>query len=308
MHKTIYMGISAEKLKGDTSKENIDRIVDETLARYFIDTAQDEDEAYLDNYVVGGRWQGSFAVLKSAKTGYLTDNNLFPYKSMEGYNFMCNDDNVGPYTDGKNEYIPVSGACFKEIDEFAVSRMELYSNYKYLICLLNKDERFEPQVLDVTEDKIYFNGENGEERILVLKRGDSFEDYVKRIGVEFDRALGEPDAYIDFDGVWHDDHEYVRNSIKKMLSAFENGGLEEAFAANGKIFGEIPEGVNHDEYSKNMFVKNFIDFMKSFDGDDYMLVIDGHDANAGVDAEFNIDGGGSFTVNFGNVRDWETEE
>ena len=47
-HIIIFMSIPGEKLSGNTSKENIARIVSETLAPYVEDTAQTDTNIKID--------------------------------------------------------------------------------------------------------------------------------------------------------------------------------------------------------------------------------------------------------------------
>ena len=265
-HKIIYMGISAEEVAGDYSKEHIDSIVEKKLSRYvepeeYEDEDEEEDEdceeefsGYkLDWYQIGGRWGGAFATLKGKQSAYPTENNEFATDT-DLYDIACNDGKKGPYIIEGEEFIPVNGACKKDLDFTTVSKIFLYGQYKARMMLLNKDERVSEVQKDYEIDGDDLYTKDGHE--FMINRNETFEDFLNRLyrgDFIYTYTLDDTDAYIDFDGEWHD--------------------MDELF---GEILEKTKDIANISSEAYNAFQEKAREFVKSLSDDDYVIIIDGH--------------------------------
>ena len=113
-HKTVYMGISANKLKGSVSLENISAYVEKTMRKYVEETAKEEN-IKCDWYVIGGRWEGAVGAVKGTENILLTENGLFAYQLFDQYDAIINNGQRGPYFVDDVEYIPVNAGLKKDI-------------------------------------------------------------------------------------------------------------------------------------------------------------------------------------------------
>lgn len=260
-HKTIYIALPAAKVGGDTSREHIDELTDFILSPYVEETAA-EGMMRIDWYKIGGRWTGAFAALKSAPSAYLPEDGGFGYEFIDRYDLICNSGERGPYIAGKEEFIPVNGACNKDIEWDALDKLNQYSGYRYMEMVLNRDERVGgevPDELEIIGDELYMIVED--DKMLFLKRGESFEERNERMEIEFDSFVMPPDAYIDLDGVWHDDND--------IWERWEKGGPK-------AISDVLSSGGNPQEVAFKEFVAGFYKMRDSLQDDDYILVVDGH--------------------------------
>lgn len=261
-HIIIFMSIPGEKLSGNTSKENIDRIVSETLAPYVEDTAQNDTNIKIDEYRIGGRWEGFAAAIKTNTDYYPAERGDFIYDALKQYNLICNKGAKGPYLAGDTEFVPISGAIKKNIDFLAVDKLQNYMFYKYGQMYLVKDPFLGgtdlPEGWRIEGEDLYVGD------TLFIKGNESWEERVARTGAEFSPAMiGGVDAYIDNKGVWHDDNE--------LWNEWEREGM--------RVFmetGNVPEGNPHEEIPK-MFEEKVDKFInEEVRDDDYLLIIDGH--------------------------------
>lgn len=265
-HMVIYMGISSDKIHGDTSEKHIDAIVKNVLSKYVYDEdAPEQGTEKIDWYEIGGRWEESLAALESAPSAYKAKSGKFAYTSMEEYDAICNNGNHGPYVAGKETFIPINGAYKKDIDLTAFQKLDLYQMYKTTLMVLNRDMRLDGQVPDEVEiigDALYTKDD---EHKLLAMQGESFEAWLERLGwlesglSKLDLAYGS-DAYIDLDGTWHD--------VNDVWAKWEAGGTKTMLKA---LSSDNPEEAACEELWDEM--NSFID---SLSDNDYLLVIDGH--------------------------------
>ena len=259
MHKTVYMVIPAAKIAKDTSKEHIDSIVEEVLAPYCGEYAE-EGQWHMDWYEVGGRWAG-FSGVKKGCDCYPTENGLFGYELFDKYDVLCNKGQRGPYVIDGVEYIPIIGAKKKDIEWDCVGKFDSASMVRYMQIVLDEEERNVmlggniPDGFTIEGDCLYVG--SGEEKILAYKKGESFADYSTRREEEYGIAIMPPDAYVDKLGKWHDDNEIWENHA--LMSKLMKG-----------------EG-SPDEKAMEAFVDQFHDYLKNqVNDDDYFLVVDTH--------------------------------
>lgn len=259
-HKTVYMCIPQNKLKGNVSKEHITEIVAETLAKYVEDTAED-GMMKIDWYEIGGRWAGAFATLKSATSAFLTENGLFAYEFLDKYDVICNGGQRGPYIAGCEEFMPVNGAYNHEIAWNALAKLRDYYLYKYMLMILDGDERLgghTPDGMEIIDDCLFLMDD---EHTLWVKKGETFDERNERLGKKFGRGMMPPDAYVDLNGVWHDDND--------IWEKWEKGGpkaMEKVFAS-----GKDPQEIALEEFNEE-----FEQLLSSLQPNDYVIVIDGH--------------------------------
>lgn len=256
-HKIIYVAIPSARIDGDTSKENIDMIAAEIMMKYVEDTA-DEDMAKVDWYAIGGRWNGSFATSVNAESAYLQNENTFTYTFGEPYNAVCNHGECGPYIVGTEEFVPVSGACIRDIVWAAPCKLDNYWQFKYLQMCLENDESIGNQVpegFERVDDCIYFPERD---HALITKKGDTFEKYVERLNIKFFAYEPEVDAFIDLDENWHDANSF--DDIDEL------GDLQDLLAMGPNITDAL-----YDKFKERLH-----ELIESLGPDDYLLVIDGH--------------------------------
>lgn len=256
-HKTVYMGISANKLKGDVCLKNISAYVDKTMKKYVGGNSQKNTKC--DWYVIGGRWEGAVGAVKGAKNVIPTENGLFAYQLFEEYDAIINNGQRGPYFVDDVEYIPVNAGLKKAIAWDAISRLDQYKTFKFLELVLNRDPRLGgelPDGYEIKDGDLYA----GEDKLLFLKNNETFSEWAERLGIQFDRAMMLPDAYIDTKGVWHDDNDAWAEFEKKMMS--------------GK-FDDIPE--NPMEAAQEVYLENYDKFIDDeLQDDDCFVILDCH--------------------------------
>ena len=260
-HIVVYMGIPFAKVNGDTSETHIQTIVEDILSKYVEDTAEDEYMIKMDWYEIGGRWAGAFGTMKGAASAYPTENGVFAYKEMQNYDVVCNKGKHGPYIAGDKEFIPVNGAYKKDIAWDAVSRLSEYYLHRIMLQILNKEKPFAdntPDWCEIQNDALYANND---EHTLLVTRGETFEDRVKRLGQTFGRSMAAPDAYVDLSGHWHD--------VNGIWAEWEAGGSK----AMKEIFDSDKDP---EEIAQEQFNAAFDKFLDSMQDDDYFIVVDGH--------------------------------
>lgn len=259
-HKTVYIGIPANKLRGTLDHSTIASIVEEIMKAYVEDTAK-EESMKCDWYEIGGRWAGAVGAVKGSVNVLPTENGLFAYELFDQYDAIVNSGKRGPYCVDDTEYIPVDGGLKKNIAWDAVSRLDEYKTYKLFELILNRDPRLGSGVYEgnkIIDGDLYLESAGLEKP--VLKKGEAFYDWAKRLGREFGRAMMPPDAYIDTKGIWHDDND--------AWAAFE------ARVMSGK-FDDMPE--NLQEAAQAEYIKGFESFLDNeLKDDDCFVILDCH--------------------------------
>ena len=259
-HKTVCMAISSEKLCGKFDEETVKDIVARVMARYVEETAKDE-EIKCDWYSIGGRWAGSFAALKGTQNVLPAEEGRFAYELFDKYDVVVNYGKQGPYKIDDAEYIPVNGALKKDIAWDAVSKFDKYVTYRMLRMILEGDPRIGgvPAGYEIRENKLYVHVDGTE--IHALTVGESFEVYAKARNMVFGRAVIPLDAYIDKDGVWHDDNEIWDIWMRQLMGSKGKRGLP-----------TNPEEAAYKEF-RELFEKYLDNELKDDDG---FLVLDCH--------------------------------
>lgn len=275
-HKTVYLGIPAEKLNGDFSEEKISSVVESIMSRYVEETAEDMSEIRCDWYSIGGRWAGAVAAAKGTDNILPTENGLFPYELFDSYDMIVNNGNRGPYFAGATEYVPINCGRKKDIDWQAVSKLNEYFLFKYVELLFKKDPRFDGVSLEdfiISDEGIYMTTDEGD-TVFVYKNNESFEENIERREKEFERAMIPPDAFIGLDGVWHDDNDIWRHFEQVAMSKIMNEDLDEEEGFE-QFIAETSD--NPAEAAQEGFEKMFDNFLDNELGDDdYFVVIDCH--------------------------------
>lgn len=255
-HMTVYMGISANKLKGAFDQDKISELVDEVMQKYLVETAE-EKNIKCDWYVIGGRWEGSIAAVKGSENVLETESGMFPYQFIDQYDVIVNNGNRGPYFAGSTEYVPANGGLKKEIDWEGIAKLQEFMYFKYQELILNRDPRFGGRIPDghvIKEDGLYVDNEG--ELVLLLKKGESFEERAVRTGETYSRSIGIPDAYIDTQGVWHDENEVWDAMMRGKLKGVKG---------------------NTQEFAQQTYMKNFTKFMDGeLQDNDCFVVLDCH--------------------------------
>lgn len=257
-HKTVYMGIPANELKGDISLERVSSYVEKTMAKYVEETAQEEN-IKCDWYVIGGRWEGAVGAVKGAENVLLTENGLFAYQLFDQYDALINHGQRGPYFVDDIEYVPVNAGLKKSIAWDAVSRLDHYKDFKFLELVLKRDPRLGgrlPEGYEIKDGNLFA----GEDKSLILKEGETFAEWVDRLGMQFGRAMMPPDAYIDTKGVWHDENDEWAEFEKKIMS---------------RKFKDMPE--NPEEAAQEAYLEKYEKFMdEELKDDDCFVILDCH--------------------------------
>lgn len=210
-HKTVYMGIPANKLDGKFDPEKIASFVKTTMEQYVEETAK-EGNVKCDWYVIGGRWEGSVAAIKGTQNILETQNGQFAYTFFDQYNAVMNNGQSGPYIMDNVEYIPVDGGLKKDIAWDAIAKWNAYNTYLIFKLILQKDPRFGggiPEGYKVIDEDLYLCPSGKD--VLAVKNNENFYDWAKRLGETFERIVLPPDAYIDTKGVWHDENDLWKN-------------------------------------------------------------------------------------------------
>ena len=147
----------------------------------------------------------------------LTENGLFAYQLFDQYDAIINNGHRGPYFVDDIEYAPVNAGLKKNIAWDAISRLDNYKDFKFLELVLNRDPRLGNRLPEGYEIK---DGDPfaGEGKSPILKEGETFVEWVDRLGMQFDRAMMPPDAYIDTKGAWHDENDEWAEFEKKLMS------------------------------------------------------------------------------------------
>ena len=256
MHKIVFMIIPAEKLSGNTTKNNIDSVIDTILAPY---CGADDSKWQMDSYEVGGRWSGFWGVVKGTDC-YPSEEGRFAYRQFQFYDALVNGGEIGPYIVEGTEYIPVIGAKKKNIAWECVPLFEMYSLFKLFQIAMNEDRDVLPEGLIIAGDKIYAPELPGNQVVYI--EGESVYENIERRGADISRGMGLPDAFVDKDGCWHDDGEIWNNTrlieeIAKEIDSSNEADLEEVVA------GE--------------FLKRFYSYLDdSVEDEDYIVVVDAH--------------------------------
>lgn len=257
-HKTVYMGISANKLKGSVSLENISAYVEKTMRKYVEETAKEEN-IKCDWYVIGGRWEGAVGAVKGTENVLLTENGLFAYQLFDQYDAIINNGQRGPYFVDDVEYVPVNAGLKKDIAWDAISKLDQYKTFKFLELVLNRDPRLGdslPEGYEIKDGDLYA----GEDKSLFLKNKETFNEWAERLGIQFGRAMMPPDAYIDTKGVWHDDNDAWAEFEKIVMSG---------------RFEDLPE--NQEEAAQQAYLENYEKFMdEELKDDDCFVILDCH--------------------------------
>jgi len=265
MHMTVCVGISAEKIAGKNSNEEISEVVESILHPY-VEGAEDKSKWKMDWYVIGGRWEGVFGVVKGTESNniYLTESGRFAYELFDQYDVICNKGQIGPYVAGEMEYIPATGALMKDIDWYAIDKLNYFWMYRYMQIIMNEEERAErlegkiPGGFIIENDYIYHASD--ENKTILYKKGETFEEHISRREIEFDKALLPLDAYVDKQGKWHDVNEVSLDREK---------------------VNEILEGADDSEDITELFANEFKNELNKFldeemQPDDYLIVLDCH--------------------------------
>lgn len=259
-HKTVYMGIPAEKLCGEFSPKKIASVVSEIMGRYVEETASEEN-IKCDWYEIGGRWAGAIGAIKGTENILPSKNGLFAYKVFEKYDAVVNGGQRGPYFVDEIVYIPVDAGLKKCIAWDSIAKLDEYKSYRLFQMILRRDPRLGtelPKNFEIKGGDLYING-NGK-TTLVLKNGESFYERADRMGKQFGRVMMPPDAYIDTNGVWHDDSEEWAVFEAKIMS---------------DKFDELPE--NPEEAAHDAYLKKYEEFLDTkLKDDDCFVILDCH--------------------------------
>lgn len=248
-HKTVFMGISASKLGHRFDPDKIAETVENIMKKYVEETAQ-EDDIKCDWYAIGGRWEGAIGALKGAENVLLTENGLFAYDFFELYDAIINNGQRGPYFVDDVEYIPINAGLKKDIAWDAVSKLDQYKTFKFLELVLNCDPRIGnslPEGYEIKDGDLF----GGKNQSLLLKKGEIFAEWVNRLGIQFDRALIPPDAYIDTKGIWHDENDGWAELEKKLMRGKLNEMPEDPVEAAQEIYVGKFEKFIADELKDN---------------------------------------------------------
>lgn len=259
-HKTVYLGIPASKLNGVFDPSAIASIVEEIMAQYVEETAKEEN-VKCDWYVIGGRWEGTVGAIKGTENVLLTENGTFAYTLFDKYNVIANKGNNGPYIIEDTEYIPVNGGLKKSIAWDTYSRFDSYIAYLTFELVINKDPRIGgtlPENYEIIDNDLFLNASG--KKVLVMRKKEAFSDWADRMNRYLGRVLLPPDAYIDTNGVWHDDNE--------IWAEFE----KIAMSGNFEAMPENPEETAQKEMSKRF--NEFLD--NELKDDDCFVVLDCH--------------------------------
>ena len=258
MHKIVFMVIPAEKLSGNTTKNNIDSVIATILAPYCGEDA-DDSKYQMDYYEVGGRWSGFLGVVKG-KDCYPSQEGRFLYKFFDNYNGVFNGGKNGPYIVEGTEYIPIIGAKKKDIAWECVPLFEVYSYFRLFQLAMNVDRDALPDGLIIDGNKIYDPELPGNQVVYI--EGESVYENIERLGIDISRGVVLPDAFVDKDGCWHDDGEIWNNTkliekIAKKSGSLNGADLEDAVAS---------------EFFKRFY--NYLD--DTVEDEDYIVVVDAH--------------------------------
>ncbi len=259
MHRFLFLGIPAKNLSNGFKLDSIRAYVKKVMREYAMDTA-DEENVKCDYYEIGGRWQGVFAAKKDSKNIILTDTGMFEenYDFFPFYDALVNDGANGPYIIDDVEYVPVNGGFMSDIDLEVVNRFREYRMYLIFKSFLDGDSRVgnAPDTCRITEEGIYFTDDSGEER-LMLKKGETFAQFTERMEIKFVPDFIPPHAYIDLDGVWHDENDVWDNIQAELLS------------------GKFP-ALDIMEIAREKFAEMVYKFMKGLNPEDGLVVVDYH--------------------------------
>lgn len=259
MHNFLFMGIPAKELKNGFNFGDIQTYADKVMSKYVAETAKDEN-VKCDYFQIGGRWQGVFAAKADSKNIILTDTNMFEenYDFFQLYNALENNGANGPYIIDDVEYVPINGGLMSDIGLDFINRFRHYDMYAYSKHIMEKDPRLgdTPDYCRIADEGLYCMTDTGEEN-LMYQKGESFAQFAERMGIKFMPDFIPPHAYVDLDGVWHDENE-VWDRLQAEL-------------ANGNF----PKG-NPTEIASQEFHKMIFEFVMSLKDDDCLVVIDYH--------------------------------
>lgn len=259
-HKTVYLGISADELNGDVIKDKVSLYVETAMSKYVEGTATPKN-IKCDYYLIGGRWDGAIGTVKGTKNILSTENGTFIYTLFDEYDAIVNNGQRGPYFLDGIEYIPISGGFKKDIDWNSISKFNLYKKFKLLELVLNRDPKIGdklPSGYKIVNNDLYIETDGHKNQI--LKKSETFSEWIKRQNIKFSREMLPPDAYVDKNGVWHDENdiwdEFERNIINYKLEDMSKNPFEAV--------------------QKN-FIKQFENFMDNeLQDDDYFVILDCH--------------------------------
>lgn len=258
-HKTVIMGIPSHYLNGSFDTDTVSNYVEKVMAQYVEETAREEN-IKCDWYVIGGRWAGCFGALKSANHIWISEQGVFAYQLFDEYDAIANGGKRGPYVIEDVEYVPINGGLKKDIAWDSIHKFDVYTKYLLLEMIQQQDPRLGqlPDEYKFKADGLYVESEG--ELYLLLKAGESFEEYVRREEIIFANAGLDVDAYIDISGMWHDESDCWDNWIQQM--------------ANGKS-RELPE--NPGETAKEEFDAAYHRFVDNeLSENDGIIVLDCH--------------------------------
>lgn len=259
-HKTVYLGIPANRLGGEFSSDKITAVVEKIMERYVEKTA-DERNIKCDWYEIGGRWAGSIGAIKGTETVIPAESGLFAYQLFDKYDAIVNNGQRGPYVVDETVYIPVNAGLKKSIAWDSIAKLDEYKSYKLYELILKRDPRVGealPAYLEIIDENLYVKG--NVKTVLVLKNGESFYERAVRMEKQFGRMMAPPDAYIDTNGVWHDDND--------AWSIFE------AKIISGK-FDEMP--ADPEQAARDAFLENYEKFLdEELQDEDCFVILDCH--------------------------------
>ena len=250
MHNFLFLGIPAKEIKNGFNYDDIEIYVNKVMSKYVTDTA-DEENVKCDYCQIGGRWQGVLAAKKDSKNVILTETGMFEenYDFFQVYNALENNGENGPYVIDDVEYVPVNGGLMSDIGLDFISRFRHFEMYAYSKHIMEKDPRLgeTPDYCRIADDGLYCMTETGEEN-LMYKKDESFAQFAERMEIEFMPDFIPPHAYVDLDGVWHDENEVWDNIEAELLSGkfpaedvMDDAGQKFAEAAYEFIKGLAPE-------------------------------------------------------------------
>lgn len=259
-HKTVYLGISANKLNGNVSEDKIYLYVETVMSKYVEETAKSRN-VKCDWYLIGGRWEGAIGAVKGTKNILSAENGTFIYTLFDEYDAIVNNGQRGPYFLDGIEYIPISGGFKKDIDWNSVSKFNQYKKFKLLELVLNRDPKIGnklPSEYKIVDNDLYIETDGQKNQI--LKKGETFSEWIKRQNIKFSREMLNPDAYVDKNGVWHDENDIWAEFEKKNIN-FETENMAK----------------NPFEAVQESFIKQFENFMDNeLQDDDYFVILDCH--------------------------------
>lgn len=190
----------------------------------------------------------------------LTETGCFEetYDFFGKYNVLENNGANGPYMIDGVEFVPVNGGFVSEIEWDVIPRFMECATYVIKKHILEKDPRLGtiPDEYKYQDGDLYLDVPDHGLHLLI-KNGETFSAYAQREGYVFERDFIPPHAYVDLDGVWHDDNEIWEELEKNLLS--------------GK---NMPDDIN--TFASNEFRDRVHRFLDTLQPEDGVVIVDFH--------------------------------